>query len=54
MQFGVHLPQIGREYVPLALDRLIAVATAAERFGFGTVSANDHLVYKTDDALVRI
>jgi probable F420-dependent oxidoreductase len=44
MQFGVHLPQISWEE-PLALDRLISVATAAERFGFGTVSANDHLVY---------
>src|SRR6478752_6335967 len=44
MQFGVHLPQIGWDE-PLALDRLIAVATAAERFGYGTVSANDHLVY---------
>ena len=45
MQFGVHLPQISWEGEPLALDRLIAVATAAERLGFGTVSANDHLVY---------
>src|SRR6476620_8635038 len=44
MQFGVHLPQIGWDE-PLALARLIAVATAAERFGYGTVSANDHLAY---------
>ena len=46
MQFGVHLPQIGWEDEPFTLDRLIAVATAAERLGFGTVSANDHLVYQ--------
>jgi alkanesulfonate monooxygenase SsuD/methylene tetrahydromethanopterin reductase-like flavin-dependent oxidoreductase (luciferase family) len=45
LQFGVHLPQISWEGEPLALERLIAVATAAERLGFGTVSANDHLVY---------
>ena len=45
MQFGVHLPQISWEDEPLGLDRLIAVATAAERLGFGTISANDHLVY---------
>ena len=45
VQFGVHLPQISWEDEPLALDRLIAVATAAERFGFTTVSANDHFVY---------
>ena len=45
MQFGVHLPQISWEDEPLSLDRLIGVATAAERLGFGTISANDHLVY---------
>jgi probable F420-dependent oxidoreductase len=45
MQFGVHLPQISWEDEPFGLDRLVALATAAERFGFGTVSANDHLVY---------
>jgi len=46
VQFGVHLPQIGWDGEQLALDRVVAVATAAERFGFGTVSANDHLVYR--------
>ena len=45
MEFGVHLPQISWADEPLALDRMLAVATAAERLGFGTVSANDHLVY---------
>ncbi len=45
MRFGVHLPQIGWEAERLSLERLIAVAAAAERLGFGTVCANDHLVY---------
>ena len=46
MEFGVHLPQIGwQDQEPAGLDRLIAVATAAERLGFGTITANDHLVY---------
>jgi probable F420-dependent oxidoreductase len=45
MQFGVHLPQLGWDDEPVTLDRVISVATAAERLGFGTVSANDHLVY---------
>jgi probable F420-dependent oxidoreductase len=45
MEFGVHLPQIGWERERLSLDRLIAVAAAAERLGFGTICANDHLVY---------
>lgn len=45
MDFGVHLPQIGWDQEPFSLDRLIAVARAAERLGFGTISANDHLVY---------
>jgi probable F420-dependent oxidoreductase len=45
MQFGVHLPQISWEGEPLTLERLIAVATAAERLGFKAVSANDHVVY---------
>ena len=45
MEIGVHLPQISWGEEPLSLDRLIAVATAAERLGFGTIAANDHLVY---------
>jgi alkanesulfonate monooxygenase SsuD/methylene tetrahydromethanopterin reductase-like flavin-dependent oxidoreductase (luciferase family) len=45
VQFGVHLPQIGWEGASPSLERLIAVATAAERLGFETVSANDHLVW---------
>ncbi len=45
MQFGVHLPQLGWDDEPVTLDRVISVATAAERLGFGTLTANDHLVY---------
>ncbi len=45
MEFGVHLPQIEWDDERVSLDRLIAVATTAERLGFGTLTANDHLVY---------
>ena len=45
MQFGVHLPQIGWEPDSLSLERLITVASTAERLGIGTICANDHLVY---------
>ena len=41
----MHLPQISWEQEPISLDRVIAVATAAERLGFGTITANDHLVW---------
>ena len=46
MEFGVHLPQIDWGDERVSLDRLIAFATAAQRLGFGTISANDHLVYQ--------
>jgi alkanesulfonate monooxygenase SsuD/methylene tetrahydromethanopterin reductase-like flavin-dependent oxidoreductase (luciferase family) len=45
VEFGAHLPQIGWDDEPLTLDRILAVASAAERLGFGTITANDHLVY---------
>ena len=46
MEFGVHLPQIEWEGgEPVDLARVMGVATAAERLGFSTVTANDHLVY---------
>jgi len=45
MEFGVHLPQISWDQEPISLERVIAVATAAERLGFGTITANDHLVW---------
>lgn len=46
MEFGVHLPQIGWDDERVSLDRLIALATSAQRLGFGTIAANDHLVYQ--------
>ncbi len=45
MEIGVHLPQIAWDDERVTLERLLAVATAAERLGFGTLNANDHLVY---------
>ena len=45
MEFGVHLPQIEWTDERVSLERLIAVATTAQRLGFGTITANDHLVY---------
>jgi probable F420-dependent oxidoreductase len=45
MEFGVHLPQIEWDGERVTLDRLLAVATTAERLGYGTLTANDHLVY---------
>lgn len=45
MQFGVHLPQLGWDDEPITLERVLSVATAAERLGFGTLTANDHLAY---------
>ena len=46
MEFGVHLPLIGWDQEPITLERLVGVAAAAGRLGFGTISANDHLVYR--------
>ena len=45
MEFGVHLPQIGWDDEPFSRDRVMAVAAAADRLGFTTITANDHLVY---------
>ena len=45
MEIGVHLPQIAWDDERVTLERLLAVATAAERLGFGTLNTNDHLVY---------
>jgi probable F420-dependent oxidoreductase len=47
VEFGVHLPQIEWEPGMISLDRIIDVAKAAERLGFSTLTANDHLVYRT-------
>ncbi len=46
MRFGVHLPVLSFDGLPITLERLVAVARAAEEHGFDTVAANDHLVYR--------
>ena len=46
MQFGVHLPQIVWDDERVTLERLVALASEAERLGFGTLAANDHLVFQ--------
>jgi alkanesulfonate monooxygenase SsuD/methylene tetrahydromethanopterin reductase-like flavin-dependent oxidoreductase (luciferase family) len=45
MDFGVHLPQIGWDDEPFSRERLTSVAATADRLGYTTISANDHLVY---------
>jgi probable F420-dependent oxidoreductase len=45
MDIGVHLPQISFDGEPISLERLTSVARAAERLGFSTLSANDHIVW---------
>ncbi len=46
MRFGVHLPLLDWDGAPFSLDRLTAVARAAEEHGLDTISANDHFVYR--------
>ena len=46
MRFGVHLPVMSFDDTPVTLERLVAVALAAEEHGLDTVSVNDHLVYQ--------
>ena len=46
MRFGVHLPLLDWDGTPFSLDRLIAVARAAEVHGLDTISVNDHLVFQ--------
>ena len=46
MRFGVHLPLLDWDGTPFSLDRLIAVARAAEAHGLDTISVNDHLVFQ--------
>jgi len=45
VEIGVHLPQIGWDDEHVTLERLLAVASAAERLGFRSINANDHLLY---------
>ena len=45
MDYGVHLPLIALGGRSFSLDHLLEYTEAAERLGFGTVCANDHLVF---------
>lgn len=45
MEYGAHLPLIGFDDKPVSLERLLNYAEAAERLGFQSLCANDHLVF---------
>ena len=45
MEYGAHLPLIGFDGKPHTLKRLLDYTEAAERLGFQTICANDHLVF---------
>jgi alkanesulfonate monooxygenase SsuD/methylene tetrahydromethanopterin reductase-like flavin-dependent oxidoreductase (luciferase family) len=46
MRFGVHLPVMDWDGTRFGIERLVAVARAAEVLGFDTLSVNDHLVFR--------
>ena len=45
MEFGVHLPTMAFGEHSFSLADLVSSAEAAERLGFTTLCANDHLIY---------
>jgi alkanesulfonate monooxygenase SsuD/methylene tetrahydromethanopterin reductase-like flavin-dependent oxidoreductase (luciferase family) len=45
MHLGLHLPHVDLDGSGLSLGRLTRAAAAARAAGFGSVSANDHLVF---------
>jgi len=45
VDYGVHLPLIAFDGQPWSLRRLLEYARTAESLGFGTLSANDHLLF---------
>ena len=45
MEFGVHLPTMAFEENTFSLAALVRSAETAERLGFTTLCANDHLIY---------
>lgn len=45
MEYGAHLPLIGFQGESFSLEGLIAYTRTAERLGFQTLCANDHLVF---------
>lgn len=46
MEFGVHLPVVDFGEGSLTLDELRTYAATADRLGYATLSANDHLVWR--------
>src|SRR5258708_31041119 len=55
MEFGVHLPIMAFEEHTFSLAALVRSAETAERLGFTTLCANDHLIYSHPwlDSLIR-
>jgi alkanesulfonate monooxygenase SsuD/methylene tetrahydromethanopterin reductase-like flavin-dependent oxidoreductase (luciferase family) len=45
MEFGVHLPLLAFGGQAFSLSRLVDYAEMAERLGFTTLCANDHLTF---------
>ena len=45
MEFGVHLPIMAFEERTFSLAELVRSTETAERLGFTTLCANDHLIY---------
>ncbi len=45
MEFGVHLPLLAFRGQAFSLSRLVDYTETAERLGFTTLCANDHLIF---------
>jgi len=56
MEFGVHLPIMAFEEHTFSLAELVRSAVSAERLGFTTLCANDHLIYSRPwlDSLIAL
>jgi len=56
MEFGVHLPTMAFGEQPFSLADLVNSAETAERLGFTTLCANDHLTYSRPwlDSLIAL
>ncbi len=46
MRIGINLPVLAFDDAPLTLERMLAVARAADERGIDTLTTNDHLVYR--------
>jgi probable F420-dependent oxidoreductase len=56
MEFGVHLPTMAFGEQTFSLTELVSSAETAERLGFTTLCANDHLIYSRPwlDSLIAL